>query len=77
MTAVIEVEGLCKQYRRWRGGPTVAVERLDISVPAGGVFGFSIPVAGSKANWLTLSLPSVGTSTWRLEASAMMACALG
>jgi ABC-2 type transport system ATP-binding protein len=40
MTAVIEIEGLRKEYRRWRRPPRVAVNGLDLSVPEGGVFGF-------------------------------------
>ena len=40
---VIEVEGLRKEYRRLRGGRTLAVDGLDLSVPEGGVFGFLGP----------------------------------
>src|SRR2546428_92979 len=39
-SAVIEVEGLRKEYRRLRGGRTLAVDGLDMAVPHGGVFGF-------------------------------------
>src|SRR5439155_9132690 len=38
--AVIEVEALHKEFRRLRGGRTIAVDGLDLSVPDGGVFGF-------------------------------------
>src|SRR3954466_9896910 len=43
--AMIEIEGLRKEYRRVRGGRTVAVDGLDLSVPAGGGFGFPRPDA--------------------------------
>jgi ABC-2 type transport system ATP-binding protein len=46
--AVIEVEGLRKQYRRLRGAPTVALDDLDLRVPAGGVFGFLGPNGAGK-----------------------------
>ena len=48
MTAVIETEGLRKEYRRLRGGSTVAVDGLDLSVPEGGVFGFLGPNGAGK-----------------------------
>jgi ABC-2 type transport system ATP-binding protein len=46
--AVIEVEGLRKEYRRLRGGRTVALRGLDLSVPEGGVFGFLGPNGAGK-----------------------------
>ena len=46
--AVIEIEGLRKEYRRLRGGRTVAVDGLDLSVPEGGVFGFLGPNGAGK-----------------------------
>jgi ABC-type glutathione transport system ATPase component len=46
--AVIEVEGLHKEYRRLRGGRTLAVDGLDLSVPEGGVFGFLGPIGAGK-----------------------------
>jgi ABC-2 type transport system ATP-binding protein len=45
---VIEVEGLRKEYRRLRGGRTVAVAGLDLEVPEGGVFGFLGPNGAGK-----------------------------
>jgi ABC-2 type transport system ATP-binding protein len=45
---VIEVEGLRKEYRRLRGGRTVAVAGLDLDVPEGGVFGFLGPNGAGK-----------------------------
>src|SRR6266536_3308025 len=44
----IEVHGLRKEYRRLRGGATVAGDRLDLSVPEGGVFGFLGPNGAGK-----------------------------
>jgi ABC-2 type transport system ATP-binding protein len=48
MTPVIEVEGLRKEYRRLRGRTRVALDGLDLSVPAGGVFGFLGPNGSGK-----------------------------
>jgi ABC-type multidrug transport system ATPase subunit len=48
MAAVIEVHGLRKEYRRLRGGRTMAVDRLDLAVPEGGVFGFLGPNGAGK-----------------------------
>jgi ABC-2 type transport system ATP-binding protein len=46
--AVIEVDELRKEYRRLRGGRTLAVDGLDLSVPEGGVFGFLGPNGAGK-----------------------------
>src|SRR5688572_11955798 len=46
--SVIEIEGLRKEYRRFRGGRTVAVDRLDLEVSEGGVFGFLGPNGAGK-----------------------------
>src|SRR5437667_12293735 len=46
--AVIEVEALRKEYRQLRGGRTVALDGLDLSVPEGGVFGFLGPNGAGK-----------------------------
>src|SRR2546426_3390001 len=46
--AVIEVEGLRKEYRRLRGERTVALDGLELSVPEGGVFGFLGPNGAGK-----------------------------
>ena len=48
MDTVIEIEGLRKEYRRVRGGRTVAVDGLDLAVPEGGVFGFLGPNGAGK-----------------------------
>jgi ABC-2 type transport system ATP-binding protein len=47
MPAVIEIEGLRKEFRR-RGGRAVAVDGLNLSVPEGGVFGFLGPNGSGK-----------------------------
>lgn len=46
--AVIEIEGLRKEFRKLRGGSTVALDRLDLSVPEGGVYGFLGPNGAGK-----------------------------
>ena len=45
--AVIEVEGLRKEYRS-RRGRTLAVDGLDLVVPEGGVFAFLGPNGAGK-----------------------------
>ncbi|MFN2489474.1 MAG: ABC transporter ATP-binding protein [Actinomycetota bacterium] len=63
--AVIEVAGLRKEYRGIRGGTTVAVDGLDLSVPEGGVFGFLGPNGSGKTTTirclLALVRPTAGT----------------
>jgi ABC-2 type transport system ATP-binding protein len=63
---VIEVEGLRKEYRRLRGGRTVALDGLDLSVPEGGVFGFLGPNGAGKTTTIRCLLglvrPSAGRS---------------
>jgi ABC-2 type transport system ATP-binding protein len=66
MTAVIEIEGLRKEYRRWRGGVNVAVEGLDIEVPEGGVFGFLGPNGSGKTTTIRCLLGLVGASAGRI-----------
>ena len=48
MSTVIELTGLRKEYRRVRGGRTLAVDGLDLEVPEGGVFGFLGPNGSGK-----------------------------
>jgi ABC-2 type transport system ATP-binding protein len=61
---VISIEGLRKVYRPFRGRVTVAVDGLDLSVPAGGVFGFLGPNGAGKTttirSLLGLARPSAG-----------------
>jgi ABC-2 type transport system ATP-binding protein len=63
---VIETEGLRKVYRRLRGPETVAVDRLDLAVPEGGVFGFLGPNGSGKTTTIRCLLglvrPSAGTA---------------
>ena len=65
MAGVIEIEGLRKEYRRLRGGRTIAVDGLDLEVPEGGVFGFLGPNGAGKTTTirclLGLVAPSAGT----------------
>ena len=65
--AVIEVEGLRKEYRRLRGGRTVAVDGLDLSVPEGGVYGFLGPNGAGKTTTIRCLLglvhPTAGRAT--------------
>jgi len=64
--AVIEVEGLHKEYRRLRGGRTLAVDALDLSVPEGGVFGFLGPNGAGKTTTIRCLLglirPTLGSA---------------
>jgi ABC-2 type transport system ATP-binding protein len=46
--AVIEIEGLRKEYRKIRGRSTLALDRLDLSVQEGGVYGFLGPNGAGK-----------------------------
>jgi ABC-2 type transport system ATP-binding protein len=62
--AVIEINGLCKEYRRRRGGRTRAVDGMELSVPAGGVYGFLGPNGCGKTTTirclLGLARPTAG-----------------
>ncbi len=65
MSDVIEITGLRKEYRRFRGTSTVAVEGLDLAVPQGGVFGFLGPNGSGKTTTIRCLLglirPSAGS----------------
>jgi ABC-2 type transport system ATP-binding protein len=63
--AVIEVEGLRKEYRRLRGARTVALDGLDLSVPEGGVFGFLGPNGAGKTTTIRCLLGLVRPSGGR------------
>ena len=65
--AMIEIEGLRKEYRRIRGGRTVAVAGLDLSVPEGGVFGFLGPNGAGKTTTIRCLLGLVRPSAGRLS----------
>jgi ABC-2 type transport system ATP-binding protein len=63
-TAVIEVDALHKSYRRRRGGRVRALDGLNLSVQAGGVFGFLGPNGSGKTTTirclLGLARPTAG-----------------
>ena len=65
VTNVIEIEGLRKEYRSLRGRTTLAIDRLDLGVPEGGVFGFLGPNGAGKTTLIRCLLglvrPSAGT----------------
>lgn len=67
MPNVIEIDGLHKEYRRLRRPPTVAVDRLSLAVPEGGVFGFLGPNGSGKTTTIRCLLglvrPSDGSAT--------------
>ena len=65
MTAVIEVEGLRKEYRRFRRPRTVALDGLDLEVPEGGVFGFLGPNGAGKTTTIRCLLGLVAASAGR------------
>jgi len=62
---VIETVGLRKVYRTTRGRTVVAVEGLDLAVPAGGVHGFLGPNGSGKTTTIRMLLglarPTEGT----------------
>lgn len=62
---IIEITGLKKEYRRLRGGRTVAVDGLDLAVEAGGVYGFLGPNGSGKTTTIRCLLglvrPTEGT----------------
>jgi ABC-type multidrug transport system ATPase subunit len=63
--AVIEIEGLRKEYRRLRGGRTVAVQGLDLAIEAGGVFGFLGPNGAGKTTTIRCLLGLVRPTAGR------------
>jgi ABC-2 type transport system ATP-binding protein len=60
---VIEVRGLRKEYRRLRGGKTVALDGLDLVVPQGGVFGFLGPNGSGKTTTIRCLLGLVAPTS--------------
>ena len=57
--AVIDISGLRKDYRRLRRGRTVALDGLELEVPAGGVFGFLGPNGSGKTTTIRCLLALV------------------
>src|SRR6059036_493414 len=64
---VIELHGLRKEYRRIRGGRTVAVDGLDLEVPDGGVFGFLGPNGAGKTTTIRCVLGLVRPNAGSLK----------
>lgn len=62
MSNVIEIEGLRKEYRRWRGGTRTALDGLDLCVPEGGVYGFLGPNGSGKTTTIRCLLGLVRSS---------------
>jgi ABC-2 type transport system ATP-binding protein len=67
VTSVIEVEGLSKSYRRLRGGETLAIDGLDLSVPEGGVYGFLGPNGSGKTTTIRCLLGLVRPTAGRMR----------
>jgi ABC-2 type transport system ATP-binding protein len=67
VSGVIQIEGLRKEYRRLRGGRTVAVDGLDLEVPEGGVFGFLGPNGAGKTTTIRCLLGLVAPSAGRIR----------
>jgi ABC-2 type transport system ATP-binding protein len=67
MTNVIELEGLRKEYRRFRGPPTLAIDRLDLAVPEGGVFGFLGPNGAGKTTLIRCLLGLAAPTSGRMR----------
>jgi ABC-type multidrug transport system ATPase subunit len=65
--AMIEIDGLRKEFRRLRGGRTVAIDGLNLSVPEGGVFGFLGPNGAGKTTTIRCLLGLVRPSSGRLS----------
>src|SRR5665809_25932 len=63
--SVIEIRGLRKEYRRLRGGATIALDGLDLTVGRGGEFGFLGPNGSGKTTTirclLGLATPDAGS----------------
>jgi len=64
---VIQIEGLHKEFRRLRGGRSVALDGLDLSVPDGGVFGFLGPNGAGKTTTIRCLLGLVRPSAGRIQ----------
>ena len=80
--AVIDIEGLRKEFRKLRGGSTVALDRLDLSVPEGGVYGFLGPNGAGKTTTIRCLLGLVRPTHGRVrllgaESSAELARVIG
>ncbi|WP_328397736.1 ABC transporter ATP-binding protein [Streptomyces sp. NBC_00390] len=63
MTAVIETHGLTKRY----GGGQLAVDRLDLRVPGGSVFGFLGPNGSGKTTTIRMLMGLIEPTAGRAE----------
>lgn len=63
MTAIIEIEGLRKEYRLRHGKRVNAVDGLDLTVPEGGVFGFLGPNGSGKTTTIRCILGLVSATS--------------
>lgn len=63
MTAIIEIEGLRKEYRLRHGRRVNAVDGLDLTVPEGGVFGFLGPNGSGKTTTIRCILGLVSATS--------------
>jgi ABC-2 type transport system ATP-binding protein len=63
--AVIEIEGLRKEYRRFRRPSTLALAGLDLAVPEGGVYGVLGPNGSGKTTTIRCLLALVRASAGR------------
>lgn len=63
MTAIIEIEGLRKEYRLRHGKRVNAVDGLDLTVPEGGVFGFLGPNGSGKTTTIRCILGLISATS--------------
>ena len=67
MDPVIETTGLRKEFRTRRGRHVVAVDHLDLVVPAGGVHGFLGPNGSGKTTTIRMLLGLARASRGRMQ----------
>jgi len=65
--AVLEIEGLRKVYRRWRGGERQALAGFDMTVEAGQVHGFLGPNGSGKTTTLRTLLGLIRANGGRMR----------
>jgi ABC-2 type transport system ATP-binding protein len=64
---VIEIQGLCKEYRGRRGGRLTVIDQLDLAIPEAGVFGFLGPNGSGKTTTIRCVLGLVRPTRGRIE----------
>jgi ABC-2 type transport system ATP-binding protein len=67
MTAVVEITGAHKTYKRWRKAPEHAVRDLNLLIDTGGVFGFLGPNGSGKTTTIRLLLGLVRADAGELR----------